>query len=98
MDKVVKRRIEAHRVHMNPGAHKHRSVGGSICITFAECGHTAYRKLSQGLPKTMSARCDECSSLASGVRVKTGQPDGSWLAWTWDAETNLPVSRVVPAP
>jgi len=97
MDKVVKRRIESSRVLMNSGFHKHRAVGGSLCITFAECGHMTYRKLSQGVPKTMIAVCNECTELANGAKIKTGQPDGSWLAWSWDAESNLPVSRVVPA-
>lgn len=93
---TIIRAIESHSVHMNPGHQKHWAVGGRITFLLADCGHQVTRKLSQGMPKTMRVRCDECTSLANGARHRTGRADGGWDSWTWDAEKGLPVCRVVP--
>lgn len=91
------RDIATHSKRMNPGAHKHWAVGGSITMVLAECGHQEFRKLSQGLPKTNRVRCRQCTELANGAQTKTGNGDGTWTAWGWDPETRLPTQRIVPA-
>ena len=93
----VIREIVSHEKRMNPGHQKHWAVGGSITMVLADCGHQVSRKLSQGLPKTNRVRCPECTDLANGARIRTGNPDGTWTVWGWDYETNLPTKRIAPS-
>lgn len=67
--------------HRNKGYEKHWAVGGSLHMTL-NCGHTAYRKLSQKLPSSMQVRCWECEQMQGGSQ-RSGM--------RWDAETMMPV-------
>lgn len=94
MGKTIKREIVSETRRMNPGAHKHRAVGGSIKLILAECGHTQYRKLSQGVPDSRVVRCMACEELRDeallGVIRNEKIGDGPSYRLGWNAELNLP--------
>jgi hypothetical protein len=94
MAKTIKREIVSERTRMNPGSHKSRAVGGSILLVLAECGHTQYRKLSQGVPESRMVRCKECEdlrdSVLNGSTRSEGIGDGPMYRLGWDFERELP--------
>ncbi len=85
MSKAIMRAIATHSTHMNPGAHKHWAVGGSLSLVLAECGHRQHRKLSLGLPLRGRVRCKECEALRDGSRPKQKIGDGPWIQYGWKA-------------
>ena len=89
------REIARHSTRMNPGAHKHWAVGGSISLTLAECGHEQHRKLSQGLPARGRVRCKECEKLRDGSTPREKRGDGPWIRYGWDAEQGVPTRTVM---
>lgn len=95
MGKTITRPIASHRTRMNPGAHKHWAVGGSIHLTLGECNHEQHRKLSQGLPSGRRVRCKECEQLRDGCRPKQKLGDGPWVQYGWDAATGLPTRTIL---
>lgn len=94
MGKTIKRGIVSETRRLNAGAHKHWAVGGSITLVLAECGHTQYRKLSQGVPESRMVRCMECEDLRdgmlNGVTRSEGIGDGPMYKLGWNEELNLP--------
>lgn len=64
------RKIITAQSFTNPGAEKSRFVGGSTRFDL-ECGHVAFRKNSQGIPKRGFARCKECGRLSKGAIQRT---------------------------
>lgn len=94
MAKTIKRGIVSETRRLNTGAHKHWAVGGSITLVLAECGHTQYRKLSQGVPESRIVRCMVCEELRDealqGVKHSEKIGDGPSYQLGWNAELNLP--------
>lgn len=83
--KQIRRKIIKIERWMNKGWEKSRFTGGSYHFKL-ECGHEHYRKISGGIPKTNTVRCDDCMALANGRRSQRGN-----VRETWDAEKQWPV-------
>lgn len=85
MSPNIRRKIVTVEKHMNPGWQKHWAVGGRYWFIL-ECGHTHRRKISDGIPKTMIVRCDDCIHLAKGGGTTRGN-----IRQTWDPEKQWPI-------
>ena len=67
------------RNYVHPNAN---GTGGTNVLEL-ECGHSDYRKFSQGIPKRVA--CKECESLRDGAISLRGL-----VKETWDAESQMP--------
>jgi len=76
-EKQIRRKIVKVHRHMNRGWQKSVHTGGSYTFDL-ECGHTHGRKISGGIPKTMTVRCDSCMSRARGSVETRGTTRETW--------------------
>lgn len=89
--KWIRRKITKTEKLMNPGWEKHWAVGGIYRLTL-ECGHLNHRKISQGVPKTMMAKCDDCMRLRDGQSGTFYAAGGVLLNQKWNTELQWPVT------